>query len=44
MHQKYKTYNKIKQTDNVSPETLRNWTRKDQIKYKCIQNAILNIN
>jgi putative resolvase len=39
MHQKYETYNKIKQTYNVSPETLRNWARNDQIKYKCIQNA-----
>ena len=36
---KYETYTKVKQIYAVSPETLRNWARKDQIRYKCIQNA-----
>lgn len=36
---KYETYSKVKEIYNVSPETVRNWARRGQIKYKCVQNA-----
>lgn len=36
---KYETYQKVKEVYNVSPETVRNWARRGQIRYKCVQNA-----
>jgi predicted site-specific integrase-resolvase len=35
---KYETYSKVKQVYDISPQTVRNWARKGQIRYKCIQN------
>ena len=36
---RYETYTKVKEIYNVSPETVRNWAKRGQIKYKCVQNA-----
>ena len=36
---KYETYAKVKQVYDISPETVRNWAKRGQIRYKCIQNA-----
>jgi putative resolvase len=35
---KYETYARVKQVYNISSETVRNWAKRGQIKYKCIQN------
>jgi predicted site-specific integrase-resolvase len=35
---KYETYSKVKEIYNVSPETVRNWAKRGQIRYKCVQN------
>ena len=35
---KFDTYAKIKKTYNVSPETLKNRTKRGNINYKCFQN------
>ncbi len=35
---KYETYAKVKQVYDISSETVRNWAKRGQIRYKCIQN------
>lgn len=35
----YVTYAKIKQQYSISPETIRNWAKKGQIRFKTVQNA-----
>lgn len=35
---RYETYSEVKKVYNVSPETIRNWAKRGQILYKCIQN------
>lgn len=36
---RYETYTRVKEIYNVSPETVRNWAKRGQIRYKCVQNA-----
>lgn len=35
---RYETYSKVKEVYNISSETIRNWARRGQIRYKCVQN------
>jgi predicted site-specific integrase-resolvase len=35
---KYETYAKVKNVYGVSSETVKNWARRGQIRYKCVQN------
>lgn len=36
---RYETYSKVKEIYNISSETIRNWAKRGQIRYKCVQNA-----
>lgn len=36
---RYETYLKVKEVYNISSETVRNWAKRGQIRYKCVQNA-----
>lgn len=35
---RYETYSKVREIYNISSETVRNWARRGQIRYKCVQN------